>query len=303
MYLATLDQCTSEKLSKNPIVDSWSIDAPLEWDKSKAVNVTTDSSKRRREASVENNNHLHSRSSPTSASAYKLQNNSPAHLQWLSTLSRYTGLKQGSYLAFDDLIFDDPPIDPATAPLVYVLEKGFLPFHQVRIACLFLKSRFCLSSGKATEFGDVWSFAYSSQSYGTPFARLSVSVSGEPIAPRSPLNDHGVCMASLAVGAYSGMGKRARLVTVDFDVVSKPLNLPVSAQGNIEYGLASSAMFGFLAIMEHLMDNQGRNNAVVTMSFSESSPVHCNCRYRFMTCRGRAQKDCFIEPLTIYGSL
>lgn len=126
IYIATLDQCTSEQLTNNPVVQTWSIDAPLEVDdpdipqaSSTPTNRSASAKSRRRRSGEEGKarmqsgtqlkrkedivngrnftaNDLHvdiqGRSDPTTGSLFKEQTSSPGQLQWLSTISRYPQL-------------------------------------------------------------------------------------------------------------------------------------------------------------------------------------------------------------------
>ena len=159
IYITTLDQCVAQNLTLNPIVATWSIDAVINVDDQDTPGSSTTKrsstekadEKRRRRLSkhvkddttkekrsledLENGNttagnyqEIQGRELPTSQSLFKLQQSSPGHLQWLSTLSRYTHLS-GEYLSFDNLLYNDPTTQES--PIIYVIDTGFNNFHQV----------------------------------------------------------------------------------------------------------------------------------------------------------------------------
>jgi len=73
--------------------------------------------------------------------------------------------------------------------------------------------------------------------------------------------NHGTCMASLATGLYSSMGKHSRLVTVQMNVAAQ--TLPNAPQGV----RASRVVAGLQSIYNHAVSNGGIGNAVVSMSW------------------------------------
>jgi hypothetical protein len=131
-------------LNENPVVESWNVDAEIYLDDEESDMPVT---KKRSTPDAGHPNsaseeydmdwahelnttafELQKRAEPTSNSVFKLQSNSPGHLQWLSQLSRYTGLF-GSYFNFDDLIYNEPT--NAGSPIIYVIDSGFLNTHTV----------------------------------------------------------------------------------------------------------------------------------------------------------------------------
>jgi hypothetical protein len=73
-------------------------------------------------------------------------------------------------------------------------------------------------------------------------------------------------MASLAVGQYHSMGKKARLV---------PVELVISKAGVIRELRARRAAFVFKEIYRHIINNGGKENAVISMSFGKICVFIC----------------------------
>lgn len=161
-YIATLDECISQELWKNPIVAAMSIDAPIDAGVDEVDGSTTSrkrsSSKEtpqkknqnaNKSASEENADSesryeqnltarfvtepLIERGNPTTQSFFKTQDPSPNHLSWISQLSRLVKLT-GSFLDFEKFLFDDSIARQSLAPTVYVIDTGFLNTHVVRAA-------------------------------------------------------------------------------------------------------------------------------------------------------------------------
>lgn len=130
-YIATLNQCQSENLTSNPIVETWSIDAPLDIDDNDTNDTISDASKRSAygPSAGDGPNNLRTRVVPDANSFFKLQSQSPGHLQWLSVLSEYA-LLNGDYLGFSDFLYNDP-VNTSARPLVYVIDSGFANTHEV----------------------------------------------------------------------------------------------------------------------------------------------------------------------------
>jgi hypothetical protein len=280
IYMGTVDQCTAEKFNNNPIIDAWNVDGLMELD-SNDDTITSDTSATKRsyrhtfsEADDwENVNNewtdgntpakyaqLHRRVEPTANSRFQLQQNSPNHLKWLSQVSRYTNL-DGDYFSFDDLIYNDPPAsstNPADRPIVYLIDSAFLTGHEVRNA-LELPSP-CKQNTSANP--TIKSFAGSIVG-GFGVDDVGGRITGLTFVPR---NDHGTCMASLAVGQYHSMGKKARLV---------PVELVISKAGVIRELRARRAAFVFREIYRHIINNGGKANAVISMSFGKTCVFIC----------------------------
>lgn len=72
---------------------------------------------------------------PTISSHFKEQVNPPAHLAWLSQLSRYDNLI-GSYYDYQGFVFDEKPL--GITPTVYVVDSTFLNSHNVRVLPMYL---------------------------------------------------------------------------------------------------------------------------------------------------------------------
>ncbi|CRK26458.1 hypothetical protein BN1708_004187 [Verticillium longisporum] len=194
IYIATLDQCTAEALWENPIVLSMSIDAEVtveDFGLDSSSSATNTPGKRATDSNTNMTDSrsrtvaapLQPRSTPGPNSRFKQQTpGSPGHLNWLTQLSRYTQL-QGSYLDFEEFIFEDAAARDNEKSTVFVIDQNFLRTHvdfKDRVV-----SAWSMSPDGETE-ADVYYFG----------------------------NDHGTCMASLAAGAYSGVAKRADLVLV-----------------------------------------------------------------------------------------
>ncbi|KAH7362816.1 peptidase S8/S53 domain-containing protein [Plectosphaerella cucumerina] len=261
IYIATLDECTSMELTDNPLVEAWSIDAPLEFDDAEAA--PSDLQKRAHAAAdparnvEENDDHdgvdvssgapnsagilaleqlfnatvLEKRGPPGPNSQFKLQENSPGHLGWISPLARYDSrlMDRGYYYDFgSEYLFDGSTQRASPPPLVYVVDSGFLNLHQ---------------------------------GLGAVFDSFGVSPDGRSRAPQDPPpNSHGTCMASLATGRYHSAAKNTRLVTVQLDSI-----------GNVR-SYARRAVFALNHIMRHAAANAGTTNAVISMSWGVEKP-------------------------------
>ncbi|KAL2802194.1 hypothetical protein BJX63DRAFT_441347 [Aspergillus granulosus] len=249
IYMGIVDQCSAEQFNSNPIIDAWNVDGLMELD-SNDDTLTSDTSTTKRsyrhkaedlgdwgnpnEEPTNRNTTAHHqlqrRYEPTPDSRFQLQQNSPNHLKWLSQVSRYTNL-DGDYLSFDDVIYNDPPAsstNPKDAPIVYLIDSAFLTGHE------------SFTGSIVGGFG---------------VDDVGGKITGLTFVPR---NDHGTCMASLAVGKYHSMGKKARLV---------PVELVISKSGVILELRARRAAFVFKEIYRHIIDNGGKQNAVISMSF------------------------------------
>jgi hypothetical protein len=89
--------------------------------------------------------------------------------------------------------------------------------------------------------------------------QIGVDDTGEILVAQSnPSNSHGTCMASLAAGAYSSMGKKARLVTVQLDNYVRGISKEQKSK---------RALFAFYRIYDHAIKIRAQGNAVVTMSW------------------------------------
>ncbi|KAL5334298.1 hypothetical protein BJX70DRAFT_405543 [Aspergillus crustosus] len=237
MYVGLIDLCNAEQLSINPVVESWAVDALLdvegvEAEDTPASKISTDTKKPRSpKAKSSSDDQAKQRNTernvPTDGSTFVQQSRSPGHLQWLSQVSRYTKLN-GNYYSFDDLIYDDVgDITGDYLPLIYVVDTGFQNDHP--------------------DFGS------------RVFAHLAVDDTGTTLIDQLPAeNAHGTCMTSLAGGSFSGMGKRARIVTVQLEVQTRGVTPQVRL---------SRALWLLMRVYNHALNNGGEANAVVTMSF------------------------------------
>ncbi|KAL5334222.1 hypothetical protein BJX70DRAFT_378887 [Aspergillus crustosus] len=238
MYAGIIDVCTAQKLAANPVVASWAVDAEVDiegFSTGKGDDSDSGSTKRSTRApssggynvTVEEvQRNLLRRGVPTDNSAFVQQSPSPGQLQWLSAISRYTAL-DGPYYAFDDLIYNNVAQGQADQPIIYIIDNGFDNTHP--------------------EFAD------------RVIAKVAIDLrTGKTLGPqRAPSDQHGTCMTSLAGGKYAGMGKNARIVTVDIRV-------------NISKGpqLLSRVLILLMHVLHHAQDNNGLENAVVSMSIS-----------------------------------
>ncbi|KPM41386.1 hypothetical protein AK830_g5169 [Neonectria ditissima] len=228
IYIATLDQCTSEALWKNSIVQAMSINAKfasLDPSESDSADDSTRSTANKREASV--NDTLQGRAVPGPESKYLQQTpNSPGHLNWLTQLSRYTQLT-GSFLDFEEFIFDDGAAREASLSTVYVIDRNLLNTH--------------------TDFAS------------RVIAQLGVNADGTSSSDQVfTFGSHGTCMVSLAAGSYSGVAKRAKIVTVQLPDIGG-----TSMQSDV-----ARAVFALLSVLEHATSTNSQGHAVVSMSFS-----------------------------------
>ncbi|CRK21747.1 hypothetical protein BN1708_013200, partial [Verticillium longisporum] len=208
IYIATLDQRTAEALWENPIVLSMSIDAEVtveDFGLDSSSSATNTPGKRATDSNTNTTDPLYRtavaplqpRSTPGPNSRFKQQTpGSPGHLNWLAQLSRYTQL-QGSYLDFEEFVFEDAATRDNEKSTVFVIDQNFLRKH--------------------VDFKDrvvgAWSMSLDGET------EADIFYSG---------NDHGTCMVSLAAGAYSGVSKRANIVMVQlmhFDDLANKLTV------------------------------------------------------------------------------
>ncbi|KAG7125132.1 hypothetical protein HYQ46_010551 [Verticillium longisporum] len=144
IYIATLDQCTAEALWENPIVLSMSIDAEVtveDFGLDSSSSATNTPGKRATDSNTNMTDSrsrtvaapLQPRSTPGPNSRFKQQTpGSPGHLNWLTQLSRYTQL-QGSYLDFEEFIFEDAAARDNEKSTVFVIDQNFLRTHVVSL--------------------------------------------------------------------------------------------------------------------------------------------------------------------------
>ncbi|KAF2495147.1 subtilisin-like protein [Lophium mytilinum] len=251
IYLATIDQCTAEGLWSNSIVLAMAIDGEIIQSDAEATDPVSsakhkkrswnperearharkaaakssrdaDNSTVEREAAQDNSSieALQKRTDPDDQTHYVVQDSSPGHLAWISQLSRQTGVTGASYSDFEQFLYDDRSmrsVDPDVA--VYVIDTGFLNTHD--------------------------DFA----------SRVIKQLSGDNAAQSAPENNHGTCMASLAVGSYSGVKKDAKLITVQLKT------------NDARTSRVSNAIFTFVDILVHAKQNNYNGRAVVSMSF------------------------------------
>ena len=140
--LATLDQCTSEALWKNPIVEAMAIDQAIvlaENDDPKILDDDSQTPRLKEEMKKESSSspgllierQLERRDLPDTSHLLE-QTNSPDHLKWISGLSRQTGLT-GPFYDFENYVYDDQARSTLQfQPFVYVLDHGGFVEHEVR---------------------------------------------------------------------------------------------------------------------------------------------------------------------------
>lgn len=206
IYITTLNPCDAETLQDNPLVDSYMIDSDVTLDGQEAA-IASNKQRRQRPVAADPRPDTQSLTMARSADAinnatakpierrdgaplsyqnYKLQAGSPGNLQWLSAVSRYTGL-QGNYYSVPDAVYDHN--DKMTSPVIYIIDTFFLPNHEAY----------------RDKIMDSW----------------AVDRDGKKVPLTSttdPRTSHGTCMASLAAGAFHSMGKKARLVLVEMNL-------------------------------------------------------------------------------------
>jgi hypothetical protein len=245
-YIATLNECQAENLTSNPLVLTWSIDAIVEMEGFDTATDPTSKLRRRHQVTHNENAALadHTfnassnlklpRAAPNAQSNFLLQNQSPGHLQWASEAVNYN-LLNGDFYAFTDAIYAEP-VAAARTPLVYVVDTWFQTTHEA--------------------FTNVLAASFTVNAEGIASPGNNAPTANTPGDP-----NHGTCMASLATGRYSSLGKHSRLVTVQ-------MNIAGAAPNGAPEGVRASRVFsGFMAILKHAQDNGGAGNAVVSMSW------------------------------------
>ncbi|KAM0663940.1 hypothetical protein ACHAPH_000323 [Verticillium nonalfalfae] len=248
IYIATLDQCTAEALWENPIVLSMSIDAEVtveDFGLDSSSSATKTPGKRATDSNTNTTDPLsrtaaaplQPRSTPGPNSRFKQQTpDSPGHLNWLAQLSRYTQL-QGSYLDFEEFIFEDAATRDNEESTVFVIDQNFLTTHvNTNRELTFLK-----------DFKDRVVGAWSMSPDGE--TQDDVYYFG---------NGHGTCMVSLAAGAYSGVAKRANIVLVQL----------MHLDNQAHKCTISRTIFALLSIQRYVHDNNLFGRSVISMSFS-----------------------------------
>ncbi|KAF2807844.1 subtilisin-like protein [Mytilinidion resinicola] len=251
IYLATIDQCTAEGLWSNSIVQAMATDAEIIQSDAEATDPVGSTKHKKRSRTPEREarytrkatakssrdvdtstverdtirdnssiGSLQKRTDPDDQTHYVVQDSSPGHLAWISQLSRQTGVTGASYSDFEQFLYDDRSmrsVNPDVA--VYVIDTGFNNDHD--------------------DFG----------------SRVMKQLSGDNAAQSEAENNHGTCMASLAVGSYSGVKKDAQLITVQLKV------------NDARTSRVSNAIFTFVDILVHAKQNNFQGRSVVSMSF------------------------------------
>ncbi|KAL5337978.1 hypothetical protein BJX70DRAFT_399072 [Aspergillus crustosus] len=229
MYAENIDYCTWLELSANPLVESFAVDAEIEamGFASEGTGAKKRSAKAEPKAptpDTEPSFEAHNATAEDGQSSHSKR----GHLQWMSTLSQYKQLT-GSYYAFDDLVYNDISGRLEDQPIVYIVDMGFNNAH--------------------AEYAD------------RVVAQLAASKGNagfELVAQQPVALNHGTCMTALAAGAFTGMAKKARIVTVDFRNPGSLLKRRESI---------SQIFFLFSEIYRHAKENNGFGNSVVSMSF------------------------------------
>ena len=212
------------------------------------------------------------RTIPTAGSKFKYQSNSPAHLAWLSQVSRLDNL-MGSYYNFDEVLYDDPDNRPGQ-PTVYVIDSSFLNTHQVR-------SRKPLGAPEEPILFTVLLTRRPSpeQSFASRVReKIAVDITGHSLAEQQDASaswrrsSHGTCMTSLIAGQYHSVAKRANIVTVQLDFFTAGTN----RERNVR-----RAILVFREIRNRIIAANNQGNAVVSMSFGNIpfSPPHFTAPY------------------------
>ncbi|KAL5332144.1 hypothetical protein BJX70DRAFT_385026 [Aspergillus crustosus] len=187
IYTGTIDSCSAKQLNENLVVNSWMIDSDIELETySKSDSESTKRSTKppikqsSRNTTAEIETTLYKRGVPTGDSTFIMQEESPSHLQLLSTVAQYVYL-DGYYYDFPDLVFRQMDQPENEQPIIYIMDSGFDFVH--------------------ADYGD----------------RINkvIALGEPPSPPEEGFVNHGTCMILIAAGAFSGMAKKARIVPVD----------------------------------------------------------------------------------------
>jgi hypothetical protein len=253
-YIATLNPCQTDELTDNPIVETWMIDAPVSLldstepgDPSRPTMGADLGMQKERRSSTRSfalKHQNHTLGTRDQGGMMKMQQQSPGHLQWQSSLSLLQGLPSGKYLNFRESIYNDPIPGTTPPPIIYVIDSGFILTHEAIRPVLM--DAFDVDEAAAVR----------------------------PGAGKVPENlqtgNHGTCMASLAAGRYSSMGKHSRLVTIHFSAQA-PDDSPPDAGADPQVLTARRVAASLNLVFKHASQNKGIENAVLSMSFGELS--------------------------------
>jgi hypothetical protein len=301
VHFTTIDGCTAARLHEDfPIIEVWNVDAEIvlpdatilsATEKRDSNTETSSSGERRHEnqgrkesslpatrsdddprhsfggvelnlSSIDDGSGLHQRSVPTPGSQYKIQNNSPSHLQWISQVSRYSRL-DGNYYSFNEYLYNDAA--DRGRPIIYVVDTMFLNTHEVIISCLHHLYMFAIYLSVDIFVLTLHVLSQSIRSH--VVESIAVNFDGSQRVPQFDhpnylmRTSHGTCMASLAAGTFSSAFKNARLVTVQLDHY---------LAGSTPKTMISRAILTFREIAVSIMQNKAQGNAVISMSWGMS---------------------------------
>ncbi|KAK6347941.1 hypothetical protein TWF718_005761 [Orbilia javanica] len=184
IYVATMNECEYKQLWKNPIVEGVSYNDKIKWDLGNESMAGATTKRVRRDRKEEPKKQRIQKRALNKATI-NLQEDSPPHLQWLSSYARRTVLR-GRLLGYEDFIFPENAGDGID---VYVIDSGIFPDHN-----------------------DFTSMDTGVRKVNTCYN--AITGNGGALSNCPDTDSHGTAMASLINGEWSGVAKHSNVIPV-----------------------------------------------------------------------------------------